>query len=64
MRWWLKNRGDVDDFVDADVERSCASKVSYGSETEARSHAAMNGMKLNTYHCRYCDGWHLTRRQS
>ena len=24
--------------------------------------AAMNGMKLFTYHCRYCDFWHLTRR--
>jgi hypothetical protein len=22
----------------------------------------MNGMKLHTYHCRYCDFWHLTRR--
>jgi len=22
----------------------------------------MNGMKLFTYHCRYCDCWHLTRR--
>jgi hypothetical protein len=64
MRWWLKNRGDLDDFVDADVERSCGSKVSYASEAEARSYMAMNGMKLSTYHCRYCDGWHLTRRQS
>jgi hypothetical protein len=22
----------------------------------------MNGIKLFTYHCRYCDFWHLTRR--
>jgi hypothetical protein len=64
MRWWLSNRGDLDHYVDADLERSCGSKVSYSSEADARAHMAMNGMKLSTYHCHYCDGWHLTRRQS
>jgi len=66
MKWWLESRGDIDDAVDRDVERSCASKDGYRSEDEARAHAAMNGMAkvLFTYHCRYCDGWHLTRRPS
>jgi len=64
MKWWLQSRGDIDDVVDRDVERSCGSKDGYRSEDEARAHAAMNGMSgvLFTYHCRYCDQWHLTRR--
>ena len=64
MRWWLQNRKDLDDIVDADVERSCASKTPYSSEADARAHIAMNKMggKLFSYHCRYCDMWHLTRR--
>lgn len=66
MRWWLRNRGDLDSYTDAEIERSCTSKVSYTSEADARAHAAMNGTssKLTSYHCRYCDGWHLTKRQS
>lgn len=66
MEWWLKNRGSIDDAVDRDVERSCGSKDAYESEAVARSHAAMNGMAkvLFTYHCRYCDMWHLTRRSN
>jgi hypothetical protein len=66
MKWWLTNRGDIDDAVDRDIERSCGSKDGYRSEQEARAHAAMNGMSgvLFTYHCRYCDQWHLTRRPS
>jgi hypothetical protein len=64
MKWWLANRGSIDDATDRDVERSCTSKDGYRSEDEARAHAAMNGMSgvLHTYHCRYCDAWHLTRR--
>jgi hypothetical protein len=64
MKWWLESRGGIDDAVDRDVERSCASKDGYRTEDEARAHAAMNGMSsvLFTYHCRYCDSWHLTRR--
>jgi hypothetical protein len=64
MKWWLSNRGDIDDAVDRDVERSCSSKDGYRTEEEARAHAAMNKMSgvLFTYHCRYCDSWHLTRR--
>ena len=64
MRWWLQNRAGIDDAVDRDVERSCSSKAQYASEPDARAHAAMNHMSdvLHTYHCRYCDMWHLTRR--
>ena len=64
LRWWLRNRGEIDAAVDRDVERSCNAKAAYASEAEARAHAAMNDMSglLFTYHCRYCDMWHLTRR--
>jgi hypothetical protein len=64
MDWWLRNRGDLDDYVDQDVERSCTSKAAYESESAARAHIAMQGLggKLFTYRCRYCDSWHLTRR--
>ena len=65
MDWWLRNRGDVDDFVDRDVGRSCSSKTPYRSEDDARAHIAMNGMqgRLYTYQCHYCDMWHLTKRK-
>jgi len=62
MDFFLRNRASVDTNIDRDVERSCTSKQPYASEDEARAVAAMNGMKLFTYHCRYCDFWHLTRR--
>jgi hypothetical protein len=64
MKWWLANRGGIDDATDRDVERSCTSKDGYRSEEEARAHAAMNHMSgaLHTYRCRYCEFWHLTRR--
>ena len=66
MKWWLRSREGIDDAVDRDLERSCRSKDGYKSEEEARAHAAMNRLsgKLFTYHCRYCDLWHLTRRPS
>jgi hypothetical protein len=52
-------------FVDeaADRQRSCTSKDAYPSDAHARATAAMNGMELTTYHCSYCDLWHLTRRR-
>jgi hypothetical protein len=62
MDAYIKSRLGGDPFIDADVARSCTSKQPYASEGEARAVAAMNGMKLHTYHCRYCDFWHLTRR--
>jgi hypothetical protein len=62
MQYYLRNRANVDASIDRDIERSCTSKQPYASEGEARAVAAMNGMKLFTYHCRYCDCWHLTRR--
>jgi len=66
MDWWLRNRGDVEESQDRDIERSCRSKDSYPSEKHARAVAAMNAMSdvLHTYHCRYCDGWHLTRQKT
>ena len=65
MEWWLRNRGDVDDYVDKDVARSCTSKAAYDSESAARAHIAMQRLagKLFTYRCRYCESWHLTRRE-
>jgi hypothetical protein len=66
MDWWLRNRGDLDDYVDQDVARSCTSKAAYDSESAARAYIAMRGLsgKLFTYQCRYCRSWHLTRRDS
>ncbi len=54
----------MDAAVDRDIERSCTSKDAYETEEAARAVAAMNGMAnvLFTYHCIYCDSWHLTRR--
>ena len=62
MDWYVRTRSNADPAIDRDVERSCTSKQPYASEAEARAVMAMNGMKLFTYHCRYCDFWHLTRR--
>lgn len=62
MKFYLRNRAGADASIDRDVERSCTSKQQYASEGEARAIAAMNGMKLFTYRCRYCEFWHLTRR--
>lgn len=62
MDFFIRTRSASDPSIDRDVERSCTSKQPYASEDEARAVAAMNGMKLFTYHCRYCDFWHLTRR--
>jgi hypothetical protein len=62
MDWYVRTRSGADPTIDRDVERSCTSKQPYASEAEARAVMAMNGMKLYTYHCRYCDCWHLTRR--
>jgi hypothetical protein len=65
MKWWLRSRDGIDEIQDRDLTRSCSSKDGYRSEAEARAHAAMNGLsgKLFTYHCVYCELWHLTRRQ-
>ena len=60
--FFLRNRAATDAEIDRDIARSCTSKQPYASEAEARAVMAMNGMKIFTYHCRYCDCWHLTRR--
>jgi hypothetical protein len=63
MDFYVRMRMQADPAIDqGDVQRSCTSKQPYKSEGEARAVAAMNGMKLSAYHCRYCDFWHLTRR--
>ncbi len=64
MDFYLRNRANIDTSIDHDVERSCTSKQQYASEALARAIAAMQGMSgsLFTYHCRYCEFWHLTRR--
>ena len=64
MDFYLRNRATVDTAIDLDVARSCTSKQQYASEAEARAIATMQGMSgsLFTYHCRYCEFWHLTRR--
>jgi hypothetical protein len=66
MKWWLRSRDGIDEIQDRDIARSCGSKDGYRSEAEARAHIAMNGMagSLFTYHCTYCDQWHLTRRRT
>ena len=65
MDWSLRHRGDIDSAVDRDIERSCRSKDGYETEEAARAVAAMNGMAtvLHTYHCVYCERWHLTRQK-
>lgn len=64
MDFYLRNRATADLSIDRDVERSCTSKQQYASEAEARAIATMQGLSgsLFTYHCRYCEFWHLTRR--
>ena len=66
LKWWLRSRDGIDEVQDRDIARSCTTKDGYRTETEARAHAAMNQMSsvLFTYHCTYCDQWHLTRRRS
>lgn len=42
--------------------RGCTSKVRYASLMAAMNAAARTG--LNWYRCRYCHGWHLTKRNT
>jgi hypothetical protein len=64
MDFYLRTRPNVDTAIDQDVARSCTSKQQYATEAQARAIATMQGMSgsLFTYHCRYCEFWHLTRR--
>jgi hypothetical protein len=64
MDFYLRTRADVDTAIDQDIARSCTSKQQYATEAQARAIATMQGMSgsLFTYHCRYCEFWHLTRR--
>jgi hypothetical protein len=46
--------------------RSCKSKRRYADQIAALTLAVHEmekhaGLKLDTYKCRYCHGWHLTR---
>lgn len=53
MQFYLRNREQFEKRSDADIERSCASKDAYPSESHARAVAAMNKMGdvLYTYRC-------------
>jgi hypothetical protein len=64
MDFYLRTRAPVDTSIDLDVARSCTSKQQYAGEAQARAIATMQGLSgsLFTYHCRYCEFWHLTRR--
>lgn len=50
------------------IERSCEGKRRIQDEDNARAigmHAAeKEGIKLYVYQCRFCRGWHLTRRNN
>ena len=56
-------------FIPSPPRRSCG-KVRYGSEREAKLVAEQqeliftNNLQLKVYHCPYCGGWHLTKRQA
>jgi hypothetical protein len=44
------------------VERSCTSKVGFVTRGEARNrtrHGRSSTGRLQSYHCRFCDLWHL-----
>ncbi len=48
--------------------RSCGRKVRYPTEGVAqlvmeRRLKASDSVRLRAYHCRYCDGWHLTHKR-
>lgn len=46
---------------------SCASKHRYATENRAIQVAITcsreRGVSLRVYHCKYCDGWHITKRE-
>lgn len=59
----------VKPFIPLPPRRSCG-KVRYDSEREAKLVAEQqeliftnNNLQLKVYHCPYCGGWHLTKRQ-
>lgn len=50
------------------IQRSCEGKRRLADEASARAigmaDAERNGVKLYIYRCRFCSGWHLTRRNN
>lgn len=63
----LKDRGmDYDhDAMEEERARSCTGKKRYrtekGAGTAAGAATAERDVKLRTYRCVFCDGWHLTK---
>lgn len=63
----LKDRGmDFDhDAMEEERARSCTGKKRYrtekGAGTAAGAATDERGVKLRTYRCVFCDGWHLTK---
>lgn len=59
---------DYRQFIDRDlplIERGCTSKVLFLSRREARAWVRAGRRsdgRLDPYHCRYCDGWHVGHR--
>ena len=48
-------------------ERMCTSKVPFSSRREAASassHRRGTGGQLSSYHCPYCDQWHLGHKRA
>jgi hypothetical protein len=48
--------------IAAPKPRASCEKSTYRSSSEARAVALMRGMRLFTYFCGACGGWHLTKR--
>lgn len=46
--------------------KSCARKVRYPTHDDARACAdkryRLSGVEFRVYHCKYCQGWHLTKQ--
>lgn len=49
------------------AHRSCGRKTRYPTEADALASALrytlLGAPRLRAYHCRYCDGWHLTKKE-
>lgn len=55
-----------DGMTEEERLRSCAFKVRYVTEEDARDACATGihkNCKMNTYPCRYCQGWHAGHKQ-
>lgn len=44
--------------------RSCTRKKFYASEVTAQKYINTAKKPLRSYNCRFCDGWHLTHKNT